>query len=192
MIRTPAIAVLSIVILSRAALGQHQGTPEQQRRLPLWRGAFLSAESRRLCALRAVPFRPGVRHLAQPGMKLINQAGLSQPRLADNQHQLPVALPRPLPASHQHGDLLVASDKRRQIALSGAAPATACPHEPEQCDQLEHSFESMAATFFDDEEAGDLALHLRRHQNSTVWVALGNRSVIRSGKNCLISTRSTY
>ena len=31
MIPAPAIAALSIVILSSAALGQHQGTPEQQR-----------------------------------------------------------------------------------------------------------------------------------------------------------------
>jgi hypothetical protein len=31
MIRALAIAVLSSVILSTAALGQHQGTPEQQR-----------------------------------------------------------------------------------------------------------------------------------------------------------------
>jgi len=31
MIRAFAIAVLSIVILSTAAWGQHQGTPEQQR-----------------------------------------------------------------------------------------------------------------------------------------------------------------
>jgi hypothetical protein len=35
--------------------------------------------------------------------------GLPQSRLSDDHHQLPVALPCPLPASHQHGDFLIAA-----------------------------------------------------------------------------------
>jgi hypothetical protein len=83
----------------------------------------------------------------------------------DRQRQLALALPRALPAPHHHGDSLIATHKRGQMTLPGATPATACSHEPEQCDQLGHSFQLMAATFFDDEEPGDLALHVRRHQN---------------------------
>ena len=74
-------------------------------------------QRRVLQKLRAAPFDPGVRRLAQPGVKFLDQARLAQARLADDQHQLPVALPRPLPAPHQHGDFLVAADERREMAL---------------------------------------------------------------------------
>jgi hypothetical protein len=43
-------------------------------------------------------------------MEFLNEPRLADPRLADDQHQLPVALPRPLPAPHQHGDLFLATD----------------------------------------------------------------------------------
>ena len=43
-------------------------------------------------------------------MKFFNQARFTQSRLADNQHELPVTLPRPLPAPHQQGDFFVAPD----------------------------------------------------------------------------------
>jgi hypothetical protein len=55
--------------------------------------------------------------------------------------------------------------KGRKLAPAGAAAAAACPDEPEQCHWLGHSFQLMAAAFFDDEEAGDLALHLGRNQD---------------------------
>src|SRR5215469_443001 len=98
-------------------------------------------------------------------MKFFNQAGFADPWLAYDQYQLSVALPRPLPASHQHGDFLVATHKGREPALPRAASAAARPDEPEQCYWLGHPFQLMAATFFDDEEAGNLALHLRGNQN---------------------------
>jgi hypothetical protein len=77
---------------------------------------------------------------------------------------LAVARSRPLPAPHQHRHLFVATDEARKLTHAGAAFAAACPDEPEQCHWLGHSFQLMAATFFDDEETGDLALHLRRNQ----------------------------
>src|SRR5215813_4182021 len=100
-------------------------------------------------------------------MEFFNEARLADPRLADDQHQLALALPRPLPAPHQHGDFLIATHKRGQMTLPSAAPATACPHEPEQRRRLGDSLERMRATFFDDEEAGDLALYLRCHHHGT-------------------------
>ena len=122
-------------------------------------------QRRVLQKLRAAPFDPGVRRVAQPGMKFLDQAGFAQSRLAYDQHQLPVALPRPLPAPHQHGDFLVPPDQGCEMALPGAASAAARPYQPEQRHWLGHAFEFMAAALFGDEQAGDLALHPRRDQN---------------------------
>ena len=72
-----------------------------------------------------------MRRLSQSGMKLLGQTRLPQARLADDQHQLPITLPRPLPAPHQQADFFLATDERREMALCGAASATARPHEPE-------------------------------------------------------------
>jgi hypothetical protein len=43
-------------------------------------------------------------------MKLLDQARLAQSRLAHDQYQLPVALPRSLPAPHEQGDFFFATD----------------------------------------------------------------------------------
>ena len=80
-------------------------------------------------------------------------------------HQLAVALPRPLPAPQQHRHFVVAADQRRELALSGAASATARAHKPEQSRRLGHALERVRAALFGDEQAGDLALHPRRDQN---------------------------
>ena len=69
-------------------------------------------------------------------MKFLDQAGFTQSRLAYDQHQLPFALPCPIPPAHQHGDFLVPAYKRSEMALSRAATATACPHKPEQRNRL--------------------------------------------------------
>ena len=78
------------------------------------------------------PFDPGVRSVVQPRMEFLNEPRFADSRLADDQHQLALALPRPLPAPHQHGDFLVAANKRRQVTLPHTAPAAARPNDPEQ------------------------------------------------------------
>ena len=95
-------------------------------------------------------------------MKFFDQARFTQAWLTDDQRQLALALPRPLPAPHQHHHFLLAADERRKLTHGGAASGAACPDEPEQCHWLGNPFQLMAATFFDDEEASELALHLRR------------------------------
>src|SRR6478672_8730097 len=67
--------------------------------------------------LRATPFYPSVRYLTQPGMEFLDQAGFSQSWLAHDHHQLTIALPRPLPAPHQHRDLFLATHQRREMTL---------------------------------------------------------------------------
>jgi hypothetical protein len=64
-------------------------------------------------------------------MEFLNEPRLADPRLADDQHQLAVALPRPLPAPHQHRDLFLATNQRREMSWPRAASAPARPHEPE-------------------------------------------------------------
>ena len=98
-------------------------------------------------------------------MKFFNQAGFTQSRLAHDQHQLALALPCPLPAAHQHGDFLLATDERREMALPGAAAAAARPHQSEQRHRLGHAFEFVVAALLGDEQAGDLALHPRCHHD---------------------------
>jgi hypothetical protein len=105
-------------------------------------------------------------------MKFLDEARFTQAGLADDHHQLPVALPRPLPAPRQHGDFVVAADERRKPARTGAAAAAAGADEPEQKRRLRDALERMAAALFGDEQAGDLLLHPRRDQDGT---GLGQR-----------------
>src|SRR4029077_7924065 len=97
-------------------------------------------QRRVLQKLRTTPFDPGMWRLAQPGMKFLNQARFAETGLAYDQHQLPVALPRPLPAPHQHGDFFLTADKRSEMALSRAASATAGSYKLEQRYRLWHAF----------------------------------------------------
>src|SRR5215467_4753525 len=98
-------------------------------------------------------------------MKFFDQARFTQAWLADDQHQLALALPRTLPAPHQYGDFLIATHKRGQMTLPGAAPAAARTDKPEQRRRLGHPLERMRAALLGDEEAGHLSLHPRGDQN---------------------------
>jgi len=75
--------------------------------------------------------------------------------------------PRPLPASHQHREFVVATHKGREAALPGAAPAAARPNNPVKRHRLRHAFEFVAAALLGDKHPGDLALYPRRHHHST-------------------------
>ena len=74
-------------------------------------------QRRVLQELRAAPFDPGVRCVAQAGVKFLDQARFAESRLADDQHQLPITLTRPLPASQQYGEFFIAADEWREMAL---------------------------------------------------------------------------
>ena len=62
------------------------------------------------------PFDPGVRRLAEPGVKLLDQPRLAEAGLADDQHELALAFARALPAARQQRKLLLAADEGRQRA----------------------------------------------------------------------------
>jgi hypothetical protein len=103
-----------------------------------------------------------MRRLAQSALKFLNQPRLAEPRLANDQCQLPIALACSLPAPHQYGDLLVATDEWREMALSSAAAPTTRPHDAKESDRLRYALERMSAAFLGDEQPGDLALKSRR------------------------------
>src|SRR6516165_9945656 len=98
-------------------------------------------------------------------MEFLNEPRLADSRLADDEQQLAAALPRPLPAPHQHGDFLVATHQRRETALPCATTAAARPHEAEQRHRLRHALEFVAAALLGDKQAGDLTLDPCRHDN---------------------------
>jgi hypothetical protein len=52
-------------------------------------------------------------------------------------------------------------------ALARAAPATARPYKPKQCHRLGQPFQFLGAPLLRDEQPGDLALHLRCHNDGT-------------------------
>jgi hypothetical protein len=56
-------------------------------------------------------------------MEFLDEPRLADPRLADDQHQLAIALPSPLPAPHQYSYFLIATHERREMALAGPASA---------------------------------------------------------------------
>ena len=106
-------------VFSRIELDQCQGTFEVSELSLCW--DFTAAEPRAapfgywvqrgiLQKLRTAPFGPGVRHVAQAAVKFLDEAGFAQSRFAHDHHQLPIALSRSLPATHQHGDLFLAAD----------------------------------------------------------------------------------
>ena len=50
-------------------------------------------------------------------MKFLDQAGLTQSRLAHDQHELAITVAHPLPAPHQQVDFFLTTDERREMAL---------------------------------------------------------------------------
>src|SRR5262249_8683058 len=102
-------------------------------------------QRRVLQELRAAPFDPRVRCVAQSSMEFLDQSRLTQTRLADDHHQLAVALLRPLPATHQHRDFFLTANERREMALACPASAPARPYKLEQRYRLGHAFEFMDA-----------------------------------------------
>jgi len=83
-------------------------------------------QRRVLQELRTAPFDPGVWHLAQPGMQFLNQARFTEPRLADDEYQLPFALPRLLPA----GDFFLTADYNPMRAVFEKIPTLNSPPLP--------------------------------------------------------------
>ncbi len=89
--------------------------------------------------------------VGETGVKLLDQARFAQARLAGDHHQLAVALPHPFPAPQQQRHFVVAAEERREIALPGAASATAGAHELKQHRRLGHALECVLAAIFGDE-----------------------------------------
>ena len=67
--------------------------------------------------------------LAYPAPKLLNQPGLADAGLADDQDELPFAGESVLRAASQDAEVLLTADKRRGNPRSFSAPSAAYPYD---------------------------------------------------------------
>jgi hypothetical protein len=100
--------------------------------------------------LRGPPLDPGMRRLAEPDAKLLDQPRLAQARLADDERELTLALASALPAPAEEIELLLASDERGQGARAAAPAAAASANDAIERHWLRHAFELMRAAVLSD------------------------------------------
>ena len=86
--------------------------------------------------LRTAPFDPGVRSVAQPRMEFLNEAAFPETGFADDEHQLPIALPGAAPAPHQRANFFVTPNQWCEMSLTSAASAPTGSHMLEQRHRL--------------------------------------------------------
>src|SRR6516165_1019073 len=110
-----------------------------------------------------------MRRFPQFGMKFLDQTGFPYTGLAHDQHELAITVARPLPAPHQQVDFFLATDKRREMALTSATSTPACSYKPKQRYRLRHAFQFMAAALLGDKQTSDLPLHARGDHHRT-WL----------------------
>ena len=117
-------------VFSRSARRCSAGTSAPPNRIAAPCGEWV--QRRVLEKLRTGPFRPAMRNFIQPSVKFIEHSRLTHAWFADDHHQLAIALPRPLPTTHQNGNFFFPADERRELALPDAAARAASAHEFEQ------------------------------------------------------------
>ena len=96
--------------------------------------------------------------LGQSAAKLFDEPRLANAGLAGNQDELPLARESPLPAASKHGEVLLATDKRREDPAAPSAPSAARPHDPIELHGRWSALELVGALVLDDEQSGDLPL----------------------------------
>ena len=137
-------------------------------------------QRRVLQQLRGGPLDPGVRRLAEPGAKLLDEPRLAEARLADDLDELAFAAARPLEAPHQERQVVLAADERRERARPAASSGAARAHNSVERDRRRHALERMRALVLGDEEARDLPLHGGGDEDlSRFGEALGARGDVR-------------
>ena len=105
-------------------------------------GPFGQRMQRRvLQKLRGVPFAPGVPRLGEARVKLLDEPRLAEARLADDEDELPIACPRPLPAARQEVQFLLAADERRKRPPAASPAAAALADNAEKLDWLADALE---------------------------------------------------
>src|SRR5262245_47248558 len=105
-----------------------------------------------------------MRRRAELQAKLLNEARLADAGLADNEAELALASRRPFPPPAQEVELLLAPGERSEGA-GAEPPAAARAHDPVERNRRLRAFELMRPAILDDEEAGNLPLHVGRDQH---------------------------
>jgi hypothetical protein len=123
-----------------------------------------------------------VRHVRQVLVQLVDEARLADPRLAEDEDVLPLAVLRPLPAIDERSELHVAPDEARQVSRrdveSAAHPARL--HDAIERHRLAHAFEHLRPAVLDHEQPGDQALRRGRdHHRVRLGRALHARGDVR-------------
>ena len=117
-------------------------------------------ERRALRVRRRAAFEPRVGHRRQVLVQLVDEARFSDPRLAEDDDGLPLAVRRPLPAIDERSNLDVAPDEARQVSRRDGEPAAypARLHDAVERHRLAHAFQLLRPTVLDHEQPADQAL----------------------------------
>src|SRR5208337_4741069 len=120
--RIKAYQPKSVLQIGEPAFGSDFGAAE-----PLSAPLRDGMQGRVLQELRRGPFDPGMRRLGELCAELLEQARLADAGLADDLHELPLALDRVRPSTYEQGKFVLPPDERRQDprAAAPAGPARA-------------------------------------------------------------------
>ena len=115
------IRIIDATTVPKAGRAAKRGN-KQVRSEPLAAPFGERVQRRVLQELRRRPFDKGVRRLAEPQAKLLDEARLADARLADDERELALASRRPLPPQAEEIELLLAPDERGEGAGAEAPP----------------------------------------------------------------------
>jgi hypothetical protein len=106
-----------------------------------------------------------VRDIAEARSKLLDQPGLADAWLANDEQKLPFAGAGPFPPAGEHVKVILASDELRDNSRAGSAAAATWAHDAIERDRKRNSLKFMRALVLNDEEPSDLPLDVRGDQN---------------------------
>ena len=109
---------------------------------------------------RRAAFQPRVGHRRQVLVQLVDEPRLPDPRLAEDDDVLPLAVLRPLPAIDERRQLDLAADEARQASRRDieAAAHPARLHDAVERHRLAHALQRLRPAVLDHEHPGHQAL----------------------------------
>ena len=117
-------------------------------------------ERRAFRVRRCAAFQPRVGHRRQVLVQLVDEARFPDPRFAEDEDVLPLAVLRPLPAIDECRQLDLAADEARQASRRDVEPAAypARLHDAVERHRLAHALQHLRPAVLDHEHPGHQAL----------------------------------